>query len=439
MTANDTEPLKPLPAPGNCPACGSPMEHERLLWQGMHILRVDNCPACGKRFAATLPVWQALITPYRIDLDTYAIDGPADSLDWFAKPLAAGLQNPSDGEIKLTVDQRTEDGSSALILNCVDYIFGHAILKVLNAVADQRLKQPGEKLILVVQPPLRWLAPDFVDEVWCVDLPFGPKAQQYYPSLDHALTAELDRFTSARLSTLIVSHPADTPIEPFTGIAPHDFTCEDYRLTYIWRGKRGWADSGWVRWAGKKLGLRGLAPKAERAIVEKLFETLRDSLPKVRFTVAGFGKEESFPAWIDDQRIEQSTDETERALCQVYAESRVVFGPHGSNMLLPTAHAGMAVILMSRDKWTNLTQDTLMHGNDLHDPRLTAWRYRYLPDETSPETVAAITRQMLSHYPVASLQYQAAQCHAAGLPLATDGLTAEHLHRDILPKLGGRS
>ena len=60
----------------------------------------------------------------------------------------------------------------------------------------------------------------------------------------------------------------------------------------------------------------------------------------------------------------------------VYSESRMVVGVHGSNMLLPTAHAGMAVDLMPRDRWGNLAQDNLMRDNNL---QMMQYRSVYFP------------------------------------------------------------
>lgn len=406
--------------PRRCPDCGQAMTFERILWQGIHVCSIDYCPLCDAQYATDAPMGQAAFTPYQIHLSRGTVHGPADAKGWFGEPLAKALMQPSDAIPGLHQEGKPGGKRQARVLLCIDYIYGHALLKVLNATAALKARAENEALIIIVQPALRWLVPSTADAVWTVNLPFGEAAQHYYPALSTALNEALGSFEKVHLCPAW-SHPGTVAIEPFTGTTPHDLDAVDYRVTYIWRGRRGWADRKVVRWAGDKLGLRTLAPKAERARVVQLFKTMRATIPKVRFTVAGFGKEDSFPTWIDDQRMDNSSAETERRTCQIYAESRLVIGPHGSNMLLPSAHAGMTLTLMPPERWGNLAQDTIMHGPDLNDPRLVAWRYRYMPDETPPETIASIATTMILGYPVALVQFQAAERHAQGLSVLTDG------------------
>jgi hypothetical protein len=71
-------------------------------------------------------------------------------------------------------------------------------------------------------------------------------------------------------------------------------------------------------------------------------------------------------------------------------------GMHGSNMLLPSAHAGASVVLMPEQKWRNLAQDTLIPELD---PRANAVRNIYIPSSTKAETVAEISAALLERLP----------------------------------------
>ncbi len=53
----------------------------------------------------------------------------------------------------------------------------------------------------------------------------------------------------------------------------------------------------------------------------------------------------------------------------------LVIGVHGSNMLLPTAHAGSLVELIGPERWGNFTQDVLFR--EAGDCRETFFRYRF--------------------------------------------------------------
>ena len=51
-------------------------------------------------------------------------------------------------------------------------------------------------------------------------------------------------------------------------------------------------------------------------------------------------------------------------------------------MLLPSAHAGMAIDLMPDERWSNIAQDILYHQQDFAgDQRVAAFRFRYVPIE----------------------------------------------------------
>ncbi|MEO1005256.1 MAG: hypothetical protein AAFW67_05265, partial [Cyanobacteria bacterium J06638_38] len=94
-------------------------------------------------------------------------------------------------------------------------------------------------------------------------------------------------------------------------------------------------------------------------------------------------------------RVKQLEASTEQKYCQIYADSRLVIGIHGSNMLLPSSHAGMTIDLMREERWGNFAQDILYQEKD---PRLTSFRYRYLPTQTSVTEICTIATNMIKNY-----------------------------------------
>ncbi|HVF57329.1 MAG TPA: hypothetical protein VM934_14335, partial [Pyrinomonadaceae bacterium] len=70
-----------------------------------------------------------------------------------------------------------------------------------------------------------------------------------------------------------------------------------------------------------------------------------------------------------------------------------VVGVHGSNMLLPSAHAGGVVELMGPERWGNFTQDILFR--DAGDCRETLFRYRFLDERTPPPALARLVNMMM--------------------------------------------
>jgi hypothetical protein len=122
---------------------------------------------------------------------------------------------------------------------------------------------------------------------------------------------------------------------------------------------------------------------------------IRSLNPQVSFSVAGLGTQTQFPSWIKDARVKKFDADSERQMCQLYSESRLVIGVHGSNMLLPSAHAGLSLDLMPNDRWGNFAQDFLYQEADA---RIASFRYRYLPLMTNLPVLASIVIKMISGY-----------------------------------------
>lgn len=129
--------------------------------------------------------------------------------------------------------------------------------------------------------------------------------------------------------------------------------------------------------------------------VKKLFKLLYNKFPQANFTVAGLGTSTSFPQWIEDKRVSEYTDDLERVTCKIYSESRLVIGVHGSNMLLPSAHAGMVIDLMPVNRWGNFAQDILYQEKD---NRVASFRYRFLPISTKVYLISKIAFFQIKGY-----------------------------------------
>ena len=131
-------------------------------------------------------------------------------------------------------------------------------------------------------------------------------------------------------------------------------------------------------------------------MVSELVEALRSDLPALDFAVVGLaeaGGRGDLPVWVKDMRRPKSGDDAERGWCERYAASHVVVGVHGSNMLLPSAHAGGVVELIGPERWGNFTQDILFR--DAADCRETLFRYRFVDELTPPSELARLVSLLL--------------------------------------------
>lgn len=364
---------------------------QRVIWQGIHTCVETVCSRTGKTVVADLPVGHALLNSCKVNLDSKEIFCPDEVIGWLGKPLLESLTNPATNAIPLQIEKQFES-KNVVILNCIDHLYGHAVLKLFNA--ERHLRNNTDiGVIVIVQDFLRWLVPHGVAEIWSVNLPLS-KASKYYSSFDHQIQDQYRRFDSIYISKAF-SHPSVNDIAVFTKTQRHNDNSEQYRVTFIWRDDRPWTSNPLVILAAKKAGFMSMLLKMQNTKIVKLFAKLRQTLPFAQFTVAGIGKETSFPEWIDDQRVSVVSEELERKLCRMYSESRLVIGVHGSNMLLPSAHAGMTIDLMPKERWGNFAQDIVFQEND---PRIGSFRYRFFPISTSINILAHLIETQIREF-----------------------------------------
>jgi hypothetical protein len=233
------------------------------------------------------------------------------------------------------------------------------------------------------------MVPDGVAEVWTVPISLK-NGQDYYPSFAEFVEKQSQRFEEIYLSEAY-SHPSQFDITKFTRVPKHSFDHrEKVQITFIWREDRLLVNSFLFR-VLRKLKLLQIALAIQNWKVQQLFEKIRSKLPEAKFVVAGLGTKTKFPKWIEDCRVERFNETTEKETCQIYSESRLVIGLHGSNMLLPSGLAGMTLDLIET-RWGNFAQDVLYQETN---PRLASFRYRYLPSQVSPDILANIAAQMI--------------------------------------------
>ena len=376
-----------------CPGCETMVTPTEIVWQGIHVCAAATCPVCDHHVLADLPVAHAMRSPCRIDLTEKRLCVRNENLRrWFGAPLLESLLNPDEETMPEVSVEKLRDSRDVIVLNCIDYLYGHTLLKLFNA--EHHLKSDQSCGLVVIIPPfLRWLVPEGAAEIWSVDIPLG-RARTYYPALDRFISGELGRFDKVFLSRA-VAHPRVADISVFTGVRAFPGEGEDFRVTFIWREDRPWCPENLT----KPCLHRGLAKKIrclwQNMKIRALFRKLRIEFPRARFTVAGLGTYSSFPSWIEDCRVAHFDEHREREACRTYAESMLVIGIHGSGMLLPSAHAGLTLDLMPPSRWGNMTQDVVFQEED---PVMACYRYRFVPSITGVRPLAGIAAQQIRGY-----------------------------------------
>jgi hypothetical protein len=360
-----------------------------VLWQGIHVCAVTRRDG-GGHLVRDLPVGHAAFSPFTVDLEKREVDGKDEVTAWLWRPFLNSLLNPDPAPVAFSREVLHER-KQAIIINCLEWMYGHCLGKLLYA--EQYIREyPDHAIIVLIPAFLRWLVPEGVAEIWTAKLSLK-QMPGFYPDLHRQITAECARFDRILLAE-VCDFPRGFDIQNFTRVQPHQFTGEARVVTFIWREDRPWVSGLSWRFL-RKLRSRRLLLESQNRRIRRFFDQVRKVEPKVTCCVAGLGRSTTFPDRIEDLRVDSFTDETERRIARRYAESRVVIGVHGANMLLPSALAGATIDLMPIGKWDCLPLDVLPNETD---PLMALFRYRFVPVDTDPDTLVQITLPLLNRY-----------------------------------------
>lgn len=389
-----------------CPHCRTRLSIEGWHIPGMRALADLRCALCGREFYGDLASGQALYTPMLLEKATGTVHDP-HGVEWFAGWLRDSYARRTDAPLSFDVQERLPITRHVVLLNCLDTLYGHSLLKLLNAqyYLDRRR---DVDLIVIVPSFLAWMVPDGVAEVWTVGLPLR-RGTEWNDWLAREIRRRVEAFDQVSLSHAL-SHPRpdEYDIERFTRVEPFPLGEWGARLarptvTFIWRDDRPWrAVATDDAPSTRRENLRRLiAPPARSSVgqhnlVSALAEALRRDWPALDFAVAGLSEAvggTDMPAWVKDIRRRGLVSDDERSWCERYAASHVVVGVHGSNMLLPSAHAGALVEIIGPERAGNFTQDILFR--EASDCRDVLFRYRFVPDSTPPLALAQLVSLLL--------------------------------------------
>lgn len=401
-----TLPRNPKKSVCECPACNKSGSHKRFIFQGIHTSEEFVCDACGDTYIIDLPIGHSYDYSFEYNVSkNFATSNRPGAISWFVKPYHRALQNPNP--IKLSISHISNHPvTKPLVLNCLDYLYGHSLLKVFNI--ERHLNNHSEYDLVVIVPKwLQWLVPNDVAEIIVVDI--KPKQSlEYFPELDRHIQNYLSQFSKVSLSRAF-AHPQVSDISLYT----NQKSCVDSkRITFVWRNDRPWFFNIYIAFALKKLRLVGILNTWQQLKIIWLFWRLRRRFPEYTYTVAGIGTGLPLPSWIEDERVSNVTETKEKHLCKIYAESKLVIGVHGSSMLLPSAHAEMMLNLVPADRLGNFAQDVIYETKRHQEARVSAFMFRYAFLNTSFDSILKTVRSMLSAHQEAKRMFTTTVTHS---------------------------
>jgi len=396
--------LKPDPQNSfTCPECraGQPRIHEFRI-QSINVVADCTCVHCGFDFYQTLPVGHTTDYSLRIGKKNGKLYKPDENRTWLSTSFLKAHQEKQkrDVAIEKIVYKKCDH---VVVLNTLDTLYGHVLLKLYNAIYHLD-NQTDKGLVLIIPKIFLWLIPEGCAEVWVVDLKLSELVYGY-EAIENFVSKELERFGEVYLSKAY-SHPdfSQANIARFTGVSPFDlkkFSSLKPTFTFVLREDRWWFQASadyWFYRVCRKLKILNLGSRIlserQNALVRKTIGHIKKEIPDSNIYVVGLGKTGSFEGYAVDERQWNVNPSVERVWCSIYAQSHVVIGVHGSNMLLPTAHAAGCVEVLPEDRYGNMVQDLSVR----YDNRLQLFFYRFADQFSKPTSIAEKAVDMIRGY-----------------------------------------
>jgi hypothetical protein len=387
-----------------CPECnsGDPL----IIGVRMHsIYTLGDCKCryCGVEFYQTFPIGHCVNDHVSVNKSTGKVSPGVKSDFWLVDVLRKAHRESRSKHVavkKIVHEKKRE----VIVLNALDYLYGHVLLKLFNYQHHLR-NNPGVGLIVIVPRSFEWLVPAEASEAWIVDLSLGELAYEY-PALASFFNEELKQFDRIWLSTAW-SHPEVTQVDikQMTGIAPFNldfYQKQNPTVTFVLREDRWWLRSPFSyalyrlgrRFAAVRKMLYGMVTWDQEQLVKATIRQVRKRLPNARFFITGFGVNKTFEGLVTDARTRTVNEEKELEWCRIYSHSHVVVGFHGSNMLLPTAFSAGCVEILPEDRYGNILQDIAVRYSD----RRQSFFYRFSDQYSAPAAVASKVVAMIRDY-----------------------------------------
>ncbi len=354
-----------------CPRDGANMGITEIILPGMRCLADMFCPSCGTRYYVDLPVGQAIRSPVALNQATGEIYD-SRHVEWFSSLLKKSFENRNQANIVPSVHGFYKK-ERIIILNCLDFLYGHSLLKLLN-VQRYLDNYPDLGCCVIVPSQLVHLVPDGVAEIW--EFPISIRdGWKWYNSLQGWLKEQLLSRRECFLSR-VYSHPSNSryDLNRFVRNLPnisetikqnHPVFMFSYREDRLW---------------GRDL-------VRQQNNLQRLYNRLSLIFPEMVFVIVGFGRNSEIKASgskLIDLRCDRFDREQDRLWMAYMQKTDCAIGVHGSNMLLPSGLARATVVLVPRSRLGNSVQD-LLFSSSSHDLRdsLLLYRMMYGNDDLS--------------------------------------------------------
>jgi len=335
-----------LPLPNQefiCPGCQRTLVNDAVVMPGMIPLMKTHCPKCGRSVLCHLRHGFVRMDLMFDEHDNKLVS--VENADWYENIFKGMIETRDRPPPPLERITHRPLGRDVILVNALEPTYGHILQRLFSI--DAFKDEVGDADLVVIVPRLAaWMVPDGVAETWIVDAP-QRQLGLWNSAVADATAALAKRVARLRLAPMRMDHYV-VDIARYTKVAPFEpYTLADIlpaKLTVIWREDRCWTYRG--------LPQRPEAAVAEQfAMVSRMLDILREQIPDLDVAVTGYGRHGAFADWIQDMRVVEHDTAREQEWMRRYAATHLIFGVHGSNMILPPAHALGSVELVPTFYW----------------------------------------------------------------------------------------
>ena len=443
-----------------CPECQQLTHAHDWTFPGLWLLAEYRCEHCAAEFFFDLPYSFGVMTPCYLDLRMSKAT-PKCLGDWYAALTTKAWTEKTRAEVSLKV-QRSAYGQNVCIVNCLYPWWADAVRSLLRV---NRLKDvQGMDIVVVINPTLQWLVPDFVHGAWVIEQDIGDNSK-WKEGGDSMVKAVIQEQNLTVFVPIIFQPAYLTPAELQEACKIRPFPRDEWTarlkkkavVTFVSRTDRTWSRSRRRKhpslarrvlnrmlrpFSGILQKFHSSSSNAEQlkniiTLARKLKRGFRD----IEFAVCGIGRQGSLPAWVKDLRVEKFAPDTNRIWAEQASRSHVFAGVHGSQTALLASLAGSCVELTPSDRLKNILQCSPVTSRQ---PRESLYCYRFLPVDTSAQYLTDLIGGIILNYPYASLAYGDDFDHLLSQPdlsaisakLAERNAVIQELDKDYISYLG---
>lgn len=358
------------------PTTGSPLQIRRVTMSNCYCLGEVELDR-GEPGLLTLPTAAELYVPQLWNLRTQEVF--CARTDWWSS-LSGDMTQPvvTDSRLEVIVNRPVKQ---AVLLNCLDHVYGHALGRLLNATLD--FQRFGTRdLVVLVPNALRHLVPAEVAEIWVYHGSWS-QARRPNPCIEQEFARLYAQVDTLWLSPAAMIMPERMDISQH-GVTPA--TSSARTIVYSYREDE--------TWGGSLL--------AQKRNLERLGAKLR-LLPGIdELWVQGLGTQAQRSHWRNWQVdvVKKPDMATEQRFATRLSQTLICIGTQGSNLMLPSALAWSVIELLSKDKLNHLLGGAYVGKRDVHTQMEVLFRHRTLYGDFScaditPDLVYAVAYSLV--------------------------------------------